>query len=129
MLSCLAFVPTRYVDMLEKLLVREYQLFFPVLASPNEELARRWDLTRLTGRNMFYIRFIQGRVLVSLRKIFTSKYSISFRFYIIFIWNKCSKSLLRSIFMGVNTVQLLPKQVWVWHWHYNQFFERSNELI
>ena len=41
MLSCLAFVPTRYVDMLEKLLVREYQLFFPVLASPNEELARR----------------------------------------------------------------------------------------
>ena len=72
-----------------------------------------------------FVSFREGYLCIL---IFASKYSISFKFYI-FIWNKCSKSLMRSIFMGVNTVQLLPKQVWVWHWHYNQFFERSNELI
>ena len=41
MLFCLAFVPTRNVDMLEMLQRQEYPLFFPALASSYEDLVRR----------------------------------------------------------------------------------------
>ena len=64
-------------------------------------------------RKIFDVQCIWGRIFVSLEKIFVFKYSQTI-FHLVFTRNIYGKSVTRNS-LGANTVQTLPKYIWMRH--------------
>ena len=55
---------------------------------------------------------------------------ISFSFYVKYIWKKCYKNFLGAFFLGANTVQTVPKHIWIQQWPCrNQSTDLQNKSI
>ena len=68
------------------------------------------------GLKLFHVQCIWGRVFVSLGKIFVFKYPQTI-FHLVFTWNVYEKDVKRT-FLGAQTVQMVPKYIWMWHWYF-----------
>ena len=70
------------------------------------------------GPKIFNIQCVSEGYLCLLKRFFCFQVFvdyISFSFYVKYIWKKCYKNFFRHIVLGVHTIQMVPKYIWMQH--------------